>query len=83
MNTHFSCIKQDSQLTYKYMLSKVKDDNNWGVIVKSSWLQIQMTEFNSRRYQIFWELMGLERGPLSLVSIIEELFERKKVAALV
>jgi hypothetical protein len=25
---------------------------------------------------IFWEVVGLERGPLSLVSILEELFER-------
>jgi hypothetical protein len=34
--------------------------------------------FNSRRYQIFFEkLVGLERGPLSLVSIINELFEWK------
>jgi hypothetical protein len=30
-----------------------------------------------RRYQIFWEVMGLERGPLSLMSAIEELLERK------
>jgi hypothetical protein len=28
---------------------------------------------DSRRYQIFWEVVGLERGPLSLVSTIEEL----------
>jgi hypothetical protein len=33
--------------------------------------------FDSRRYQIFCELVGLERGPLSLVSTIEELLERK------
>jgi hypothetical protein len=33
--------------------------------------------FDSRRYQIFWEVVGLERGPLSLVSKIEELFEWK------
>jgi hypothetical protein len=26
-------------------------------------------------YQIFWEVVGLERGPLSLVMIIEELFK--------
>jgi hypothetical protein len=32
-------------------------------------------EFDSRRYQIFWEVVGLERGPLSLVRIIEELLE--------
>jgi hypothetical protein len=32
--------------------------------------------FDSRRYQIFWEVLGLERGPLSLVSTIEELLGR-------
>jgi hypothetical protein len=40
-------------------------------------LQIQRSEFHSRRYQIFWEVVGLERGPLSLVSTIEELLGRK------
>jgi hypothetical protein len=33
--------------------------------------------FDSRRYQIFLEVVGLERGPLSLVRITEELLERK------
>jgi hypothetical protein len=32
--------------------------------------------FDSRCYQIFWERVGLERGPLSLVSTTEELLER-------
>jgi hypothetical protein len=44
---------------------------------QSSWLQIQMPGFDSRRHQIFWELVGLERGPLSLVSTIEEMLGRK------
>jgi hypothetical protein len=44
---------------------------------QSSWLQIQRSGFDSRRYQIFWEVVGLERGPLSLVSTIEELLERE------
>jgi hypothetical protein len=43
----------------------------------SSWLQIQRSGFDSRLYQIFWEVVGLERDPLSLVSTIEELLERK------
>jgi hypothetical protein len=47
---------------------------------QSSWLQIQMSGFDSGRYQIFWEVMGLERGQLSLVSTTEELLG-KKVAA--
>jgi hypothetical protein len=33
--------------------------------------------FYSRRYQIFWEVVGLERGPLGLVSTIQKLLGRK------
>jgi hypothetical protein len=33
--------------------------------------------FYSRHYQIFWEVVGLERGPLSIMSTIEELLEKK------
>jgi hypothetical protein len=44
---------------------------------QSSWLQFQRFRFDCRRYQIFRELMGLVRGPLSIVSTIEELLERK------
>jgi hypothetical protein len=44
---------------------------------QSSWLYIQRSGFYSLRYQIFWEVVGLERGPLSLVSTIEELLETK------
>jgi hypothetical protein len=46
-------------------------------IGQSSWLQIQRSGFDSRHYQIFWEVVGLERGTLSLLSTIEELLERK------
>jgi hypothetical protein len=38
---------------------------------------IQRPGFDSQRYQIFQEVVGLEWGPLSLVSTIEELLERK------
>jgi hypothetical protein len=44
---------------------------------QSSWLQIQRYGFNSRSYRIFWEVVGLQRGPLSLMSTIQELRERK------
>jgi hypothetical protein len=44
---------------------------------QSSWLQIQRSGSDSRRYQIFWEVVGLERGPLSLLSTTEELLRRK------
>jgi hypothetical protein len=44
---------------------------------QSSWLQIQRSGFDSQHYQIFWEVVDLERGPFSLVRTIEELLERK------
>jgi hypothetical protein len=44
---------------------------------QSYWLQIQRSRFDSWCYQIFLEVVGLERGPLSLLSTTEELFERK------
>jgi hypothetical protein len=34
--------------------------------------------FDSRHYQIFWEVMGLDRGQLGLVSTIEELLGRTR-----
>jgi hypothetical protein len=44
---------------------------------QSSWLQIQRSGYDSRSCQIFCEVVGLERGPLSVVSTIEELLGRK------
>jgi hypothetical protein len=44
---------------------------------QSSWLQIQGSGFDSRRYQNIWEVVGLKRGSLRFVSIIEELLRRK------
>jgi hypothetical protein len=46
---------------------------------QSSWQHIQRSGFDSRRYQIFWEIVGLDRGPLNLASTIEELFLRKSI----
>jgi hypothetical protein len=43
---------------------------------QSSWLQIQRSGFDSRRYHFFWEIVGLEWGPFNLMSITEELHER-------
>jgi hypothetical protein len=43
---------------------------------QSSWLQIQRPGFDSRHYQQK-KVVGLERGPLSLVSTTEELLDRK------
>jgi hypothetical protein len=32
--------------------------------------------FDFRGYHIFWEVVGLERGPLGLMKITEELLKR-------
>jgi hypothetical protein len=45
---------------------------------QSSWLQIRRPGFDSRHYQK--KVLGLERGPLSLVSTTEELLDRKIAA---
>jgi hypothetical protein len=47
-------------------------------LLQSSWLQIRRLRFDSRHYQK--KVVGLERGPLSLVSTTEELLDRKVVA---
>jgi hypothetical protein len=36
-----------------------------------------MSGFDSRHYQIFWEVVGLEQGPLGLMSRTDELHGRK------
>jgi hypothetical protein len=46
---------------------------------QGSWLQIRRSGFDSRRYKIFWVVVGLE---LSLVSTNEELFGRNSGSGL-
>jgi hypothetical protein len=81
---HTQLISLLDGLTFnKYILIKYINLNHW-VLSKlplwssghSSWLLIQRSRFDSWRYQIFWDVVGLERGPLSLVSTIEELLGR-------
>jgi hypothetical protein len=36
-----------------------------------------VTWFDSRHYQIFWEVVGLQQDPLSVVSTTEELLGKK------
>jgi hypothetical protein len=63
---HCDILKYHAGYSTLYLLSRGQ----------SSRLQIQRSGFDSRRYQIFWEVVGLEWGPLSLVSTIEELLGR-------
>jgi hypothetical protein len=47
-------------------------------VVRVSVYRYRGPRFDSRRYQIFWVVVGLERGPLSLVNLVrsvEELLE--------
>jgi hypothetical protein len=48
---------------------------------QSSRLRIQRSRFYSWRYQIFWEVVGLEGGPLSLMSTFESCLKEKVMAA--
>jgi hypothetical protein len=48
-----------------------------GLVVRVPGYRSRGAWFDSRLYHIFWEVVGLELGPLNLVMIIEELLERK------
>jgi hypothetical protein len=52
-------------------------DNHCGLVVRVPGYRFRGPWFDSLRYQVFWEVVGLERDPLSAVSIIEDLLERK------
>jgi hypothetical protein len=52
-------------------------DRLCGLVVRVPGYRSRGPGFYSQRYQIFWAVVGLEQGPLSLVSTIEELLERK------
>jgi hypothetical protein len=51
-------------------------DRLCGLVVRVPGYRSRGPGFDSRRYLIFWEVVGLERGPLSLVNTTEELLER-------
>jgi hypothetical protein len=48
-----------------------------GLVVRVPGYRSRGSGFDSQRYQIFWEVLGLELGPLNLVSITEALLEWK------
>jgi hypothetical protein len=53
------------------------DDRLCGLVVRVPGYRYRDLGFDSRRYQIFREVVCLERGPLSLLSTSEELLGRK------
>jgi hypothetical protein len=52
-------------------------DRFCGLVVRVPGYRSRRPGCDSQRYQIFWEVVGLERGPLSLVITIEKLHGRK------
>jgi hypothetical protein len=62
------CYNMESTIPYFLLCSlvvRVSGYRSWG------------PGFDSQRYQIFWEVVGLERSPLSLVRTTKELLEWK------
>jgi hypothetical protein len=55
-------------------------DRLCGLVVRVPGYRSTGPGFDFRRYQILWDVVGLERSPLSLVRIVEELHE-KRIAA--
>jgi hypothetical protein len=66
--------------TYFFFNYTFWPDRLCNLVVRVLGYRSRCCEFDSRRYQIYWEVVGLERGPLSLVRIIEELLERTVAA---
>jgi hypothetical protein len=54
----------------------VSEDRLCGLVVRVLRLQIKRSGFDCRRYHTFLEVVGLEQGPLSLISTIEGLLGR-------
>jgi hypothetical protein len=52
-------------------------DRFCGLVIRVPGYRSRAPGFDSRSYQIFWEVVGLEPGPLNLVSTIEKLLGRK------
>jgi hypothetical protein len=48
-------------------------DHLCGLVVRVPGYISRGPAFDSRRYKILWKVVGLERGPLSLVNTTEEL----------
>jgi hypothetical protein len=57
-------------------MAYAREDRLCGLVVRVTGYRSGGPGFDSRRFQIFWEAVILERGPLSLVRTTEELLAR-------
>jgi hypothetical protein len=55
--------------------SRAEIKSLFGLVVRLYGYRSRSPGFNSQRYQIFWQVIGLERDPLNRVRIIEMLLE--------
>ena len=60
---------------YHYYSTYSFIDRLCGLVIRVSGYRYRGLGFDSQRYQIFWVVVGLERGPLSLMRSTEELLE--------
>jgi hypothetical protein len=63
------------RMQFRFKTKAFDSDRLCGLVVRVPGYRSRGPEFDSRRYKIFLEVMGLERGPLSLKRITEELLE--------
>ena len=68
-----SAVEVLATITYNFYCCVC--DRLCGLVVRVSGYRYRGLGLDSRRYQIFWVVVGRERGPLSLVRSIEELLE--------
>ena len=68
----------DTIIVYNYRICVAIYDRLCGLVIRVSGYRYRGPGFDPRRYRIFWVVVGLERGPLSLVRSIQELLEWKK-----
>jgi hypothetical protein len=68
---------QSKEIYFLYFFFVYLFDHLYALVVRVPGYRSRGPEFDSRRYQIFREMVGLGLGPLSLVSTTEELLGRK------
>jgi hypothetical protein len=72
----YNCHYSRGWLNFCSCLWRIQD-RLCGLVVRVPGYRSRGLGFDSRGYQIFWEVVDLEQDPLSLVRITEELLERK------